>query len=75
MFLEKMKVIVGILVVVTLIGIVQGHGMMLDPVGRGSRWRYDSSALANYNDNENYCGGGLVSALKFISKIFLIQTN
>lgn len=35
---------------------VQGHGMMLDPVGRGSRWRYDKTANTNYNDNGNYCG-------------------
>lgn len=43
--------------VLALIGYVAGHGMLLEPVGRASRWRYDSSAPANYNDNEVWCGG------------------
>ncbi|ALC46882.1 CG4367, partial [Drosophila busckii] len=34
-----------------------GHGMMLDPPGRSSRWRYDDSAPKNYDDNALYCGG------------------
>ncbi|XP_063696955.1 uncharacterized protein LOC134827969 [Culicoides brevitarsis] len=36
---------------------VLGHGMVLDPVARGSRWRYNDSAPRNYNDAEQYCGG------------------
>ncbi|SPP83985.1 uncharacterized protein LOC117586174 [Drosophila guanche] len=40
-----------------LVDELQGHGMMLDPVGRSSRWRYDSSAPKNYDDNGLYCGG------------------
>ncbi|XP_077288796.1 uncharacterized protein LOC143913076 [Arctopsyche grandis] len=36
---------------------VQGHGMVMDPINRASRWRVDSSAPANYNDNELFCGG------------------
>ncbi|CAD7093491.1 unnamed protein product [Hermetia illucens] len=40
-----------------LVANVYGHGMMLNPVGRQSRWRYDSSAPPNYTDNELYCGG------------------
>jgi len=31
--------------------------MMLNPAGRSSRWRYDSSAPTNYDDNSLYCGG------------------
>ncbi|XP_017846857.2 uncharacterized protein LOC108602982 [Drosophila busckii] len=34
-----------------------GHGMMLNPAGRSSRWRDDSSAPTNYDDNALYCGG------------------
>lgn len=44
-----------------LVANVYGHGMMLNPVGRQSRWRYDSSAPPNYTDNELYCGGITVS--------------
>lgn len=40
---------------------VFGHGMLMDPVGRGSRWRYDKTAPKNYDDNANFCGGGAVS--------------
>jgi len=34
-----------------------GHGMVMNPVSRGSRWRLDSSAPHNWNDNELWCGG------------------
>ncbi|XP_077289720.1 uncharacterized protein LOC143913663 [Arctopsyche grandis] len=36
---------------------VHGHGMVMDPVNRASRWRVDSSAPANYDDNQLWCGG------------------
>ncbi|KAH8417173.1 hypothetical protein KR222_005894 [Zaprionus bogoriensis] len=36
---------------------IDAHGMMLSPAGRSSRWRYDSSAPKNYDDNALYCGG------------------
>lgn len=39
----------------------EGHGMLLDPVNRASRWRFNSSAPADYNDNEGFCGGFNVS--------------
>ncbi|CAD7093332.1 unnamed protein product [Hermetia illucens] len=34
-----------------------GHGMMIEPVGRQSRWRVDDTAPVNTNDNELFCGG------------------
>ncbi|KAH8330908.1 hypothetical protein KR067_008844 [Drosophila pandora] len=40
-----------------LLGELEAHGMMLSPVSRSSRWRYDSSAPTNYDDNGVYCGG------------------
>ncbi|EFA07374.1 uncharacterized protein LOC656897 [Tribolium castaneum] len=36
---------------------ISGHGMMLEPPNRSSLWRYDKSALPNYQDNQNFCGG------------------
>ncbi|KAH8311234.1 hypothetical protein KR044_005138 [Drosophila immigrans] len=36
---------------------IDAHGMMLNPPSRSSRWRYDSSAPQNWNDNELFCGG------------------
>lgn len=36
---------------------VAGHGMVLDPVCRQSRWRYNESAPTDYNDNQVFCGG------------------
>lgn len=39
----------------------EGHGMLMDPGNRASRWRVNSSAPRNYNDNELYCGGVGVS--------------
>lgn len=38
-----------------------GHGMLLKPVSRSSRWRYDARAPTNFNDNELFCGGFSVS--------------
>uniref|UniRef100_A0AAG5D3F7 Chitin-binding type-4 domain-containing protein n=1 Tax=Anopheles atroparvus TaxID=41427 RepID=A0AAG5D3F7_ANOAO len=40
-----------------LIASVSGHGMALDPIARGSRWRCNPLALPNYTDNEQFCGG------------------
>lgn len=37
--------------------LVSGHGVIMEPVGRASRWRTNSSAPVNYNDCGNYCGG------------------
>lgn len=41
---------------------VTGHGMVLDPVNRASRWRYDTKAKANYDDTQGWCGGFYVRA-------------
>lgn len=36
---------------------VNGHGMVVDPVNRATRWRFDKTAIPDYNDNGLYCGG------------------
>lgn len=36
---------------------VKSHGMLIDPVGRSSRWRFNNSAPKNYDDDQVYCGG------------------
>lgn len=36
---------------------ISGHGMMMDPVNRASRWRVDGSTPRDYNDMEGFCGG------------------
>ena len=36
---------------------VSGHGMVVDPVNRASRWRFDKTAVKDYNDNSLFCGG------------------
>lgn len=47
--------------VVYLVKDISGHGMMLDPPGRSSMWRFNHSVTPNYRDNENFCGGAYVS--------------
>ncbi|XP_014238732.1 uncharacterized protein LOC106660314 [Trichogramma pretiosum] len=37
--------------------LVQGHGMVLDPVNRSSAWRKGFKVPPNYEDSENFCGG------------------
>jgi len=39
---------------------VAGHGMILDPPGRSSMWRFGYDVLPNYSDNSLYCGGSQV---------------
>lgn len=48
-----------IVAVITLYCIYQvyGHGMVLEPINRGSLWRINSSYPVNFEDNENFCGG------------------
>ncbi|XP_063708828.1 uncharacterized protein LOC134837387 [Culicoides brevitarsis] len=46
-----------ILCLTTVVALVHSHGMLMDPVNRASRWRYDSSAPINYDDSELWCGG------------------
>ncbi|XP_034945508.1 uncharacterized protein, partial [Chelonus insularis] len=41
-----------------------GHGMLMDPVNRGSAWRKGFKTPINYDDNQNYCGGFNVHYLK-----------
>lgn len=54
---------------------VYGHGMMLDPPNRSSLWRFNKSFPANYNDNENFCGGMGVSNKKTKQPIVMINRN
>lgn len=36
---------------------ISGHGMLMDPVNRASRWRIDNSNPRDYNDMQGFCGG------------------
>lgn len=51
------KVIVASAVLLCVVVLVNGHGMVLEPVARMSRWRFDWQAPANYDDNGQFCGG------------------
>uniref|UniRef100_A0A6P7GK18 Uncharacterized protein LOC114343384 n=1 Tax=Diabrotica virgifera virgifera TaxID=50390 RepID=A0A6P7GK18_DIAVI len=47
-----------------LVAKISGHGMMLNPPGRSSFWRFNKTAPINYNDNQVFCGGAYVSILQ-----------
>ncbi|EZA61439.1 hypothetical protein DMN91_003714 [Ooceraea biroi] len=36
---------------------IHGHGMLMEPVNRGSAWRKGFNTPVNYDDDGNYCGG------------------
>ncbi|KAK6623804.1 hypothetical protein RUM44_010660 [Polyplax serrata] len=38
-------------------GVTNGHGMLWDPPGRSSLWRFGYKTPPNYDDNQLYCGG------------------
>ena len=48
-----------------LVNVIWGHGRLMDPPGRGTMWRYQSTNpllqgytfIPNYTDNGNNCGG------------------
>lgn len=40
-----------------LFSLVYGHGYALEPIARGSRWRFNSSAPVNTDDTGLWCGG------------------
>ncbi|CRL06465.1 CLUMA_CG019451, isoform A [Clunio marinus] len=46
-----------IFLIIVIIDDVKGHGMVMDPVNRASRWKVDPTAIPDYNDMEGFCGG------------------
>lgn len=46
-----------VLVIVAFADQISGHGMLMDPVNRASRWRVFGSGPIDYNDMEGFCGG------------------
>lgn len=60
------KILLALLAVSSVIALAYSHGMLLDPVARGSRWRYDTTAPSNFEDNELFCGGFTVSGYFFL---------
>lgn len=43
--------------VILLLDRAQGHGMLIDPANRASRWRYGFTGPNQYTDNQLSCGG------------------
>ena len=70
-----MKSILELVLIAAVIKNVFGHGMMVRPIHRGSRWRCDESAPINYNDNELYCGGYTVQWEQHAGKCGLCGDN
>lgn len=56
-----LKISVALVTLVALPLQVLGHGMVMDPVNRASRWRVDPTATPDYTDNGLYCGGYAVT--------------
>ncbi|XP_033733300.1 mucin-2-like [Pecten maximus] len=44
-------------VTVSVFMTINGHGRLLNPLGRSSAWRGGFDTPKNFNDNELYCGG------------------
>lgn len=45
------------IVLACIVPSITGHGMVLDPVARGSRWRCNANAPQNVDDYGLFCGG------------------
>lgn len=63
----------SVVLLVTIFGCqilaIHAHGMLMNPISRGSRWRVDPSAPRNYDDNQLYCGGFNVNKKKYFLPI------
>lgn len=59
--IKMAKFLLALLAVSSVIALAYSHGMLLEPVARSSRWRYDTTAPNNFEDNELFCGGFTVS--------------
>jgi len=59
-----------VLMLVTVINLqeIDGHGMLMEPVNRGSAWRKGFKTPVNYDDEGNYCGGLSVNIRYYIEK-------
>lgn len=53
----KLRTLLVALALANLFADTSGHGMLMDPVNRASRWRFDTSSPRDYNDMEGFCGG------------------
>ena len=51
------KELFQILVALSLISLILGHGRMIDPPSRNSAWRFGFPNPPHYTDNELNCGG------------------
>ncbi|KAJ8674246.1 hypothetical protein QAD02_005508 [Eretmocerus hayati] len=49
--------LVSIVLLITLLTEIFGHGMLMDPVSRSSAWRKGFENPINVDDNALYCGG------------------
>lgn len=49
--------LITLISVIAIYVYVAGHGTILDPVSRASRWRFDSRAKPDYDDTQGFCGG------------------
>lgn len=57
MIMGRINLFVILALIFNCIFEISGHGMVLNPVGRGSRWKVDRTAPVNYDDNGSNCGG------------------
>lgn len=52
----KLKIFLAVLLA-NLVDEISGHGMVMKPVNRASRWKVDGSNPKDYDDMQGFCGG------------------
>lgn len=57
MIMGRLELLVTLALIFNCVLEISSHGMVLNPVGRGSRWKVDRTAPVNYDDNGSNCGG------------------
>lgn len=60
--------VLAVLLVTERFNVAEAHGMILDPPGRSSMWRFGFNVPENYDDNGLNCGG---QGVRFTINLFI----
>lgn len=55
--MSLIKLYLAIAITIINISEIFCHGMLMEPVNRGSAWKKNFKTPINYDDDGNYCGG------------------
>jgi hypothetical protein len=55
--MNRLSIVLCVFIIKSYYIVIESHGRLMDPPGRGSMWRFGFDVPPNYDDMSNYCGG------------------